>query len=196
MGEGRQHVCRTRHRSTQPHLGDAAAYLEHAYDQVRRIIAILDLATAHARDYLTSIVGPAKPDQVAIVRRQLPEPITAAERGAGRKTHGRWIDSDGRVHKIVSGEDTLSTATRARLRSFGFPRLSVESHAEMKLAEYLRQRFEASGRSQHVTVVVNNDVCSGDLSCEELLPLMLPAGCTLTVYAPNDRRTFIGGATP
>jgi hypothetical protein len=117
--------------STQPHLGNAAAYLEHAYDQVRRIIATLDLATTHAHDYVTSIAGQLTPGQVATLRRQLPEPIKPAERGTGRKTHGRW-----------------------------------------------------------------NDVCSGDLSCEDLLPVMLPAGCSLTVHAPNDRRTFIGGAQP
>jgi hypothetical protein len=182
--------------STQPDLSHAAAYLEHAYDQIRGAIAILDRATNHARSYLATIAGTALPtEQLESLRQQLPEPIPAS-RTRGRKTHGRWIGPDGRVRRVVSGEDTQSLAARARLRSFGYPRLAVESHAEMKVAEYLRQVFETTKQPQQATIVLNNRVCAGALSCEELLPVILPAGCSLTVYAPGCHRTFLGGTTP
>jgi hypothetical protein len=184
--------------STQPDLGTAAAYLEHAYDQIRTAIALLDRAHTHINNYLAIIAGPTalSTDQVETLRGDLPSPITDGQRSTGRKTHGRWIDSEGKVRKIVSGQDAQSLATRARLRTLGYPRLAVESHAEMKLAEYVRRVHEVTGQRQHVTIVVNNEICGGDLSCAELLPVLLPAGSSLTVHTPNQRRTFIGGAKP
>jgi len=75
---------------------------------------------SHAERYLATIVGSAPPaeqprpgrqldtNQVDRLRRELPPPITAAERGTGRKTHGRWFGADGVVHSVVSGEDEWS----------------------------------------------------------------------------------------
>lgn len=84
-----------------------------------------------------------------------------------------------------------------RLRSLGIRRTpSVATHAEMKLAALLARRHEDTGRPQHASVVINNTPCFGELSCPELLPQMIPEGCSLTVYAPQYRRTFTGGATP
>jgi hypothetical protein len=85
---------------------------------------------------------------------------------------------------------------RAQLQALGFPRLAVATHAETKLAAYLRGVRQKTGQPQYATIVVNNQVCGGDLSCAELLPVLLPEGCSLTVHAPNYRRTFTGGKKP
>jgi hypothetical protein len=76
----------------------------------------------------------------------------------------------------------------------GYPPVPAAAHAEMKLAYHLRQMRERTGRPQHVTIVVNNAVCGGPNGWGTLLPVMLPTGCSMTVHAPNYRRTFTGGA--
>jgi hypothetical protein len=134
-------------------------------------------------------------DQVEKLRGELPQSITATERGTGRKTHGRWVGADGVPCEIVSGQDRLSLAADATLRKLGCQGLSVADHAEMKVAVQLRQQYERTGASQHATIVQNNEPCFGRLGCPQVLPVMLPEGCSLTVYAPNYRRTFTGGAT-
>jgi hypothetical protein len=133
--------------------------------------------------------------QVEKLRRELPEPIRTDERGSGRKTHGRWIGMDGTARKIVSGQDRLSRAAEHILSGLGFGSLFIADHAEIKLATYLRQRHEATGEPQHATIVQNNGPCLGPFGCAELLSAMLPDGCSVTVYAPDYRRTFTGGAT-
>jgi hypothetical protein len=80
---------------------------------------------------------------------------------------------------VVSGKDAQARVVSALLKSLGFPRLAVADHAELKMAGHLRQAWERTGKAEHVTVVVNNRVCAGPLSCAELLPVMLPAGCSL-----------------
>jgi hypothetical protein len=91
----------------------------------------------------------------------------------------------------------MASAAEQRLRSLGFRRrLSVATHVEMKLAAYLALRCDSTRTPQHATVVLNHTPCFGDLGCAELLPVMLPEGCSLTVHAPHYRRTFTGGATP
>jgi hypothetical protein len=87
-------------------------------------------------------------DQVEKLRRELPEPIRTDERGAGRKTHGRWIGMDGTARKIVSGQDRLSRAAEQILTGLGFGSLFIADHAEIELATYLRQRHEATGTPQ------------------------------------------------
>jgi len=104
--------------SSQPDLPTAAAEAQRAAEQLRRVVATLDQAATAAERYLATIVGPAptqsppgrQPDtnQVERLRRELPPPITAAERGTGRKTHGRWFGADGVVRSVVSGEDEWS----------------------------------------------------------------------------------------
>jgi hypothetical protein len=69
----------------------------------------------------------------------------------------------------------------------------VASHAEMKVAAIIREQHTRTGQAQHATIVINNLPCEGPFGCDELLPTMLPAGCSLTVHAPSYRRRFIGG---
>jgi hypothetical protein len=185
--------------SSRPELDNAAACLRTAYGQCREIVTILDQVTALATAYLTSIIGAPwqlAGEEVENLRRELPPPITAAERGTGRKTHGRWVGEDGISRKIVSGQDAVSSLATDRLRRLGIRRTpSVATHAEMKLAAILARRHEATGRPQHASIVINHKPCFGELGCPTLLPWMLPEGCSLTVYAPHYRRTFTGGAT-
>lgn len=123
----------------------------------------------------------------------LPPPVV---KGTGSKTHGRWLDEDGTAHAISSGQDAAADDTRRLLETRGMPAASAAavattSHVELKLAaEQVRD-----GRC-HVDVVVNNEPCQGVFGCERLLPILLPAGYSLTVHSPNYRRTFTGGAKP
>jgi hypothetical protein len=100
------------------------------------------------------------------------------------------------VEEIASGEDEFSAKAVKYLIDLGLKKRPwVVSHAEIKLAARLRERHLQTGHPQHATLVLNNQPCPGILGCTALLPVMLPAGCTLTVHGPNYRRTFTGGAT-
>jgi hypothetical protein len=192
--------------SSQPDLPTAAAEAQQAAEHLRRVVATLDQATAAAERYLATIVGPAPPiespsdrqpdtDQVDRLRRELPPPITTAERGTGRRTHGRWFGADGVVRSVVSGQDEWSKYVDAVFDRMGEDRLMVAHHAEMKVAARLHDRFERTGQPQHATLVLNNEPCKSWKGCAALLPVLLPEGCSLTVHAPNYRRTFTGGMT-
>jgi hypothetical protein len=188
--------------SSQPDLPTAAAQVQQSAEQIRQAIAVLDQATAAAERYLATIVGPAPPterprqlgtSQVDRLRRELPPPITTAERGTGRKTHGRWFGADGVVRSVVSGEDEWSAYGDDVFGRLGEPLLMIASHVEIKVGARLRAEYERTGRSQHATIVQNYEPCMGRKSCADLLPMMLPEGCSLTVHAPNYRRIFTGG---
>lgn len=45
----------------------------------------------------------------------------------------------------------------------------------------------------HTEVVLNNVPCRGIYGCDQLLPILLPSGYSLTVHGPNYRKTFTGG---
>jgi hypothetical protein len=188
--------------SRQPDLATSAALMRTAHERCQQTVALLDQATNRANVYLAAIAGtpdhePWKPvhNEIDKLRRELPPPITAAERGTGRKTHGRWIGADGAVRPIVSGHDELSRMTIKRLRALGYRRrLTVETHAEMKVAACMAQQYDTDHAPQRATLVLNQTPCPGEFGCAELLPVMLPDGCSLTVHAPNYRRTFSGGA--
>lgn len=45
-------------------------------------------------------------------------------------------------------------------------------------------------------ILINNVPCEGPYGCDSLVPVILPAGYALTVYGPNYKKTFRGGATP
>src|SRR5882757_3680669 len=160
---------------------------------------------SHAERYLATIVGSAPPteqprpgrqldtNQADRLRRELPPPITAAERGTGRKTHGRWFGADGVARCVVSGFDEWATHADRMFQRWAKVPFVVASHAEMKVAAQLRAEFERTGRPQHATVVLNSEPCPRKKGCAALLPVMLPEGCSLTVHAPNYRRRFTGG---
>lgn len=55
--------------------------------------------------------------------------------------------------------------------------------------------------NEQLTVVINNTPRKGEYNCDTLVPILLPEGCTLTVYGitPRGTRTrvrYTGGAEP
>jgi hypothetical protein len=191
----------------------AAVHTQHAAAAIRRTIRALDKSTDAAEAYLASIAGGASSAAPAVpvapsrqtaplrdadidrLRDGLPPPITDIERGTGRKTHGRWVGEDGATHRVISGVDEWSQRADTFFAQWDMGPFVVASHAEMKVAARIRFEFARSGQARHVTVVLNNRPCKLRNGCERLLPVMLPDGCSLTVYAPDYRRTFTGRLT-
>lgn len=110
----------------------------------------------------------------------------------GAKTHGRWIDEHGQAHPIVSGNDDDAAEAWRLMQARGI-HMPIEplstTHVETKLAARMVRE-----QRQHVDVVINNVPCSGRLSCDRLLPILLADGSSLTVHGPNYRKTYTGGA--
>jgi SCP1.201-like deaminase len=200
--------------STQPDLPNAAAEARRSADTIRQALATVDRAIEAARAWLASIAGPAEPmrdatrkpappgqawklDAITVdrLRNELPPPITATERGTGRKTHGRWVAADGVTRAAVSGRDDWSDYADKVFTGLGRPNLAVAEHVEMKIAARLRADFERTGQPQHASIVQNQEPCRLRRGCTVYLPIMLPEGCSLTIHGPNYRRTFTGGLT-
>lgn len=128
-------------------------------------------------------------EQVETLRDQLPPPV---QPGTGRRTHGRWIASgDDEVSAIVSGRDAASEQAWELLRATDFPEPGAPvtvTHVETKVAVTMRQKG-----IRHATVVLNNRPCRDRYGCDTVVPVLLPEGSTLTVHAPNYRKTYTGG---
>jgi hypothetical protein len=79
------------------------------------------------------------------------------------------------------------------LAALGFRRkLTRAFDVEMKMAAYMRNHGVRSA-----TLLINNTPCRGPLGCDELVPVLLPEGSTLTVHgADGFTKTYTGGATP
>lgn len=123
----------------------------------------------------------------------LPPPVPRPNPG-GQKTHGRWFDEHGQAHAITSGQDDDSVKVWETLQQLDIPVAgppTAVSDVEQKLAV----RMVQDGR-QHVDVVINNLPCVGRFGCDALVPVILPAGYSLTVHGPNYRKTYTGGAKP
>ncbi|MGQ0840124.1 DddA-like double-stranded DNA deaminase toxin [Actinokineospora sp.] len=99
---------------------------------------------------------------------------------------------------MVSGGDELTPRVNETLRELGCPKLPATTAAdvELKLATYMRDRGKDDPAMRHITLIVNNLPCVGPLGCEELVPVVLPDGYTLTVHAPGYEKTFTGGGKP
>lgn len=99
---------------------------------------------------------------------------------------------------MISGWDGLSELVNDALRTEGCDRLPARAAAdvELKLAALMREKGRTDPAMRHITVVINNRPCKGDLSCDELVPVIPPEGYSLTVHAPNYRKRFTGGAKP
>ncbi|GAA1303443.1 DddA-like double-stranded DNA deaminase toxin [Saccharothrix xinjiangensis] len=163
---------------------------------------LLTEALGAAGDIATRLTGGAAPDPPVVpperieqLRRELPPPIARGERG--RKTHGRWFDSNGNAEPIVSGEDADSDAADAMLKDTGMRAASTTTaDVEIKLAA----RMVRDG-IRHATVLINDTPCVGRFGCDTLVPILLPAGATLTVHGMNAkgerfRKRHTGGANP
>jgi type IV secretory pathway VirB10-like protein len=127
-------------------------------------------------------------ERAEALQAELPPPVTTM---TGQKTHGRWVDEDGQAHEIVSGKDADAAEAAQLLREKGIPQrgdVTTTADVEQKIAA----RMVREGR-KHVEVVLNNRPCRGVFGCDTLLPVILPKGYSLTVHAPNYRKTFTGG---
>ncbi|MCR3746113.1 DddA-like double-stranded DNA deaminase toxin [Lentzea californiensis] len=131
-------------------------------------------------------------EQVEALRRQLPPPVQA---GSGQKTHGRWFTPGSEeARSVVSGEDAESAEVWHVLKDTQFPEKGPPitiTHVETKLAVRMRRE-----NIRHASVVINYTPCRMKWGCDNLLPVLLPEGYTLTVYGPNYRKTFTGGKRP
>ncbi|MFT7834918.1 SCP1.201-like deaminase [Saccharothrix sp. BKS2] len=137
------------------------------------------------------------PERIERLRRELPPDVPPPDQrppGTPRpKTHGRWIGPDGQARLVVSGEDEMYRESETVLADLGFRRkLTRASDVEMKLAAYMRNHGVRSA-----TLLINNLPCRGPLGCDELVPVLLPEGCTMTVHGANGfTKTYRGGAAP
>jgi hypothetical protein len=161
--------------------------------RIIRYLAVLGFAAASPVPPSSGPATLAAPSSARIdaLRAQLPPRVVP---GSGQKTHGRWIGPDGTDRPIVSGRDADSAAAWELLKERGLSARTepvAVSHAEQKLAARM-----VRDKIAHATLVINNRPCRGPSSCDTLLPVMLPAGYSLTVHGPNYRKTFSGGANP
>jgi hypothetical protein len=159
--------------------------------------AVPATTSPHGLAGTSSIPSEVSAERADELRGELPPPVDPMT-DPGRKTHGRWVAPDGQVHAIVSGKDEDSQAAGELLQRLGMPvrRITRSSDVEMKLAA----RMVRDGIS-HVTVFINNVPCRGQLSCDTLVPIMLPEGATLTVHGVNRdgtlfKKRYTGGARP
>jgi hypothetical protein len=135
--------------------------------------------------------------QVDRIQAALPAPVVRgrdrAPHEAGRKTHGVWFDQDGHSDEIISGRDSDQKRVAAILAETGMHQdLAITADVEMKAAARMRDRGV-----RRVTLVINNVVCEGRLSCDRLLPVLLPDGYELTVYGVDGfKKTYRGGRSP
>ncbi|WP_156754652.1 DddA-like double-stranded DNA deaminase toxin [Actinokineospora pegani] len=177
-----------------------ATLTDHPTTATAHDYALDDLARAHARTteaaalisgYLAAIWAPAPHPRVAHLPKYLPEPITRP--GTGRKTHGNWQRSDGQTGSTVSGRSSEAQLARDYLAHHTNDDLLITEHVEMKIAAELRHTYLITGQVHHMTLALNNLPCRGLLSCEAMLPRILPPGSSITIHAPNGYyRTFCG----
>lgn len=133
--------------------------------------------------------APGSPEHVEKLRAQLPPPVTP---GTGQKTHGRWFAAgQSEASAIVSGQAPESAEAWELLKATDFPEPGAPvtvTHVETKVAVTMRR-----DRIQHATVVLNHRPCRDRYGCDTVVPVLLPEGSTLTVHAPNYRKTYTGG---
>ncbi|MFE0020435.1 DddA-like double-stranded DNA deaminase toxin [Amycolatopsis sp. NPDC059021] len=129
------------------------------------------------------------PEQVKKIRAELPPPVPKPN-PENRKTHGRWVDSEGNIRESVSGEDQKADEAAKLFRQAGVPmKLAITSHVEVKVATEMIQTGQ-----RHSEIVVNNPPCVGIYGCDSMLPVLLPEGFSVTVYGPDGyQQTFAGG---
>jgi hypothetical protein len=117
----------------------------------------------------------------------------------GAKTVGVLATSDGRTRSrpIWSGADGPAAAAAGLRRDS--PRrwhqnVAATQHVEGHAAAVMRR----PDGPRHGVLVVSKRPCPGPLGCDRLLPGLLPAGATLTVYVtgrdsgPRLWRTYVG----
>jgi hypothetical protein len=116
------------------------------------------------------------------------------------KTHGRWVDEDGVVHDLLSGEhDGVYKAVNQRAIDLGIipagTGLARAGDVELKFALGMRRTWERTKVAPKEKIVINHPdgPCEGEYSCDGLLSRYLPPGGELTVYwLGGNSRTYRG----
>ncbi|CRK60278.1 hypothetical protein [Alloactinosynnema sp. L-07] len=201
--------------SPQPEARQAVALMGHAKGQVRQVHQAVAMAKKLIHAYIAQLgidesgpvqsVATSQPvrsaslttkrepltrDEAESVRNTLP-PQVPKPNPDGKKTHGKWFDGTGRAIPLASGYDDDAAEAWRLLQSAGMPAIrepASTAHVEMKAAVRARKLGE-----RHTEVVINNVPCRGIYGCDQLLPVLLPEGYSITVHGPNYRRTFTGG---
>ncbi|MEW2508304.1 DddA-like double-stranded DNA deaminase toxin [Amycolatopsis sp. NPDC047767] len=127
-------------------------------------------------------------DPVEKLRRELPPPVTG---GRGVKTHGRWFAPGKNTTAVTSGRDAWTDRVNKVLKEAGcqFVPLTAAADVELKIAAEMRDTGITDA-----TVVINNEPCTGQASCDNLLGVVLPEGSTLTVHgAGGFKKVYKGG---
>ncbi|WP_336160034.1 DddA-like double-stranded DNA deaminase toxin [Amycolatopsis sp. VC5-11] len=127
-------------------------------------------------------------DPVERARRDLPP---AVKRGRGAKTHGRLLTDDGQSKAVASGRDEWTDRVNQVAKEAGCPYtpMTAASDVELKVAAQMRDTG-----LRHATVVINNQPCTGRVSCDDLIGVVLPEGSSLTVHGTGGfKKTYQGG---
>lgn len=171
-------------------------------DQYARAAAKLEAEQRHRDNFREALGGePLKLGENAqLDARMLIERRSASEAGTGDVqtiARGVWYSSEpGDWGHTESGRwnpdgtpDELSGQVVDKLRALGAPDgLAIDAHVETKLAARM-----ARDNIPYMTVVINRPVCIGRLSCDRLLPMLLPEGAMLRVYEPDGTMRLYKG---
>ncbi|WP_409496074.1 DddA-like double-stranded DNA deaminase toxin [Amycolatopsis sp. cmx-11-12] len=188
-------------------VNNGHAALSDAHNRITDLTGQLQESSKALARYTASLRGPATTPTEPVPRRPAPDPRTdnatdpepqvAAARASlpppvqpntGQKTHGRWFATGSKDsgRPIVSGtgapdpddpDDVTHQQAQEHLTALGYRKLAIAAHVETKLAV----RMARTGLDD-VTVTINHVPCAGPLGCDKVLPNVLPAGSTLTVY--------------
>lgn len=166
-------------------------------------------APAHLDNYIAEVEGnadpggnpsgpPSKPepsdqeaepdDPVEKARQELPPPVT---RGRGVKTHGRLLTADGGSTSVTSGRDEWTDTVNQVVKDAGCPYTPMTAAADVELKVAAQMRTNGI---TNASVVINNQPCTGRLSCDDLVGVVLPEGSSLTVHGTGGfKKRYKGG---
>ncbi|MGX7825361.1 DddA-like double-stranded DNA deaminase toxin [Actinokineospora sp. 24-640] len=203
-------LTRATEGSQRPESAHALGLLAHVKQRLGQIYQQVEAARKLVQQYLANIAGggaiagntssltstvtPTTPDSSADKPKQISDilatlpPKVPKPNPTGKKTFGKVVGSE---EVITSGVDEESAEVWQRLIEAGLsPRRKPMSihHVEMKVA----LRMVKNG-TKNLELTINNRPCLGFLSCDKLLPVLLPEGYTLTVYGPDCKGVFKGG---
>lgn len=178
-------------------LQQADAALSHAVESVTRYVSAIgghlpavdvgkDVQDGNWSTLAPSSPGQVVPEFVARVAERLREILPR-----GAKTVGVLATVDGttRSRPIWSGEDGPAAGAPGLRRDS--PRrwhqnAAATQHVEGHAAAIMRR----PDGPRHAVLVVSKRPCPGELGCHRLLPELLPAGATLTVYMAGKDDTL------
>ncbi|WP_424183284.1 DddA-like double-stranded DNA deaminase toxin [Actinokineospora sp. G85] len=196
LSDARQSLHQATAGSRQPEVIQAVEQRDRTLQDLATVVALLDRARDLMGAYLDRVTGGSPPldrgpnsDRVEQILRELP-PQVPTPNPSGKKTHGRVLGEDD-AEVITNGRDADARQVAEILRSRGVtrgPQLRVIEHVEMKIGFRMIR-----GQLRHTEIVINNLPCEGPFGCDQLLPILLPAGYSMTVHGPGYNETFHGG---